>query len=328
MHNRHKFTEARKLGTIRYKLFGTANAILYNAAHMNTLAEKLPKSLNLSAANLTKLNQVMPTIFNVLLVIACSYTLSQITWSLVPDDAQQPAPSNYKNNRTKKPVNDYRAVADAHLFGTFQQSTTQAIKEDAPETRLNLVLKGVLATNPMEYGNAIISMGKNGKEDTYAPGDKVSSATLKEIYADRVILERGGKLETLRMPKDNSDSLLKSTPRSAAIASTASGPGAVLSDIRKQILKNPTSFGKFAIPVPVKQNGVVRGYRLQPQGDRSLFDAVGLEPTDVITAINGVELNNPAKGLKALRSLQRAKSIDLTILRNGSEMPLHFDIPK
>jgi len=294
---------------------------------MNTLADKLPKSLNLNTANLTRLNQILPPVITVLIIIACSYTLSQITWSFIPDEQQQSAPGSYKsNNRTKKQTKDYREIADAHLFGTFQQTATQATKTDAPETRLNLVLKGVLATNPMEYGSAIISIGKNGKEDTYAPGDKVSSATVKEIHADRVILERSGKLETLRMPKDTASNLIKSTPGTSRTAAP-SGPGAVLSNIRKQILKNPTSFGKFAIPVPVKENGVVRGYRLQPQGDRSLFDAVGLDPSDVIVAINGVELNNPAKGLKALRSLQRAKSINITVLRNGAEMPLHFDIP-
>jgi len=294
---------------------------------MNTLADKLPKSLNLNTANLTRLNQILPPVITVLLIIACSYTLSQITWSLIPDEQQQSAPGSHKqNNRAKKQTKSYQEIVDAHLFGTFQQTATKATKTDAPETRLNLVLKGVLATNPMEYGSAIISIGKNGKEDNYAPGDKVSSATVREIHADRVILERGGKLETLRMPKDTASKLIKSSPGATRTAAPSS-PGAVLSDIRKKILKNPTSFGKFAIPVPVKENGVVRGYRLQPQGDRSLFDAVGLDPSDVIVAINGVELNNPAKGLKALRSLQRAKSIDLTVLRNGAEMPLHFDIP-
>jgi len=293
---------------------------------MNTLADKLPKSLNLSNANLAKLNRVLPPIFTVIFIIACSYTLSQITWSLIPGE-ETPVPSRFQTKKatTQAPKN-YNEITDAHLFGTFQQDTSSVKQTVAPETRLNLVLKGVLATTPMEYGSAIISMGKNGKEETYAPGDKVSSATVKEIYADRVILERAGKLETLRMPKDDNSSLITSSPGAAQI-SKASTPGAVLSDIRSQILKNPTSFGKYAIPIPYNENGRLRGYRLQPQGDRALFDKVGLDPNDVIVAVNGVELNNPTKGLKALRALQRAKSIDLTVLRNGAEMPLHFDVP-
>jgi len=293
---------------------------------MNTLADKLPKSLNLNDANLAKLNRVLPPLFTVILIIACSYTLAQITWSLIPgEETAVPGRFQVKTGARQAPKN-YNEITDAHLFGTFQQSTSNVKQTVAPETRLNLVLKGVLATTPMEYGSAIISKGKNGKEDTYAPGDKISSATVKEIYADRVILERAGKLETLRMPKDNSGSLIKSSPGSTPTVK-ASTPGAVLSDIRSQILKNPTSFGKYAIPIPYNENGRLRGYRLQPQGDRSLFDKVGLDPNDVIVAVNGVELNNPTKGLKALRSLQRAKSIDLTILRNGAEIPLHFDVP-
>lgn len=294
---------------------------------MNTLADRLPKSLNISEATLTKLNQVLPTIITVILIIACSYTLSQITWAIIPAGKNLSTPNTFKPKTTsKQQLNNYSEISNAHLFGTFQQSATKTANTDAPETRLNLVLKGVLATTPMEYGSAIISAGKNGKEDTYSLGDKISSATIKEIYADRVILERAGKFETLRMPKDESGNLIQSAPGSSSRV-RPSTPGAVLSDIRSQILKNPTSFGKYAIPIPFNVNGKLRGYRLQPQGDRSLFDTVGLDPNDVIVAVNGVELNNPTKGLKALRSLQRAKSIDLTILRNGAELPLHFDIP-
>jgi len=289
---------------------------------MNTLADNLPKALNVNT-----INRILPPIVTVVLIIACSYTLSQLTWLLIPGENQQTAPLGVKSNGSqKKQTTNYREITNAHLFGIFQQTTTKQTQTEAPETRLNLVLKGVLATNPMEYGNAIISQGKNGKEDTYAPGDKISSAILKEIYADRVILERSGKLETLRMPKDNSENLLTSSPPEE-MAVPPSTPGGVLSDIRKKILKNPTSFGKYAIPVPYNENGKLRGYKLQPQGDNSLFDAVGLEPNDVVIGVNGVELNNPTMGLKALRSLQSAKSIDLTILRNGAEMPLHFDIP-
>lgn len=294
---------------------------------MNTLADKLPNALNLSRDSLTKINQGLPPILTIVILITCSYILSQITWALIPGDEELLAPPSQQKAQNKQAIKNYRGIADAHLFGNFQQTAVQVTQtEEAPETRLNLVLKGVLATTPMDYGNAIISMGKNGKEDTYGIGDKVSSATIKEIYADRVLLERGGKLETLRMPKDKNNNFIKTSSRSSAAARPTT-PGGVLSNIRKEIIRNPTSFGKYAIPVPYRENGKLRGYRLQPQGDRSLFDTVGLQANDVIIAVNGIELKDPAKGLKALRALQRAKSIDLTILRNGSELPLHFDVP-
>jgi len=301
---------------------------------MSTLADKLPKSINAKSINLDQINRVLPPVITIFLIIACSYTLSQITWALIPgDDSQALIPGGTSTRAAnRQQAKNYSHISEAHLFGTFQKSTAPiANTADAPDTRLNLVLKGVLAATPMEQAAAIISLGKNGKEDVYSVGDKVSSAEIVEIYADRVILQRGGKMETLRMPKDFNDSFIKpasSNSRRNLNNIRTSSPGAMLSDIRKQILKNPTSFGKYAIPVPYNdKNGKLLGYRLQPQGSRELFDAVGLNPDDVLIAINGVELNNPAKGLKALRSLQKAKQLDLTILRNGSEMPLHFEIP-
>ena len=293
---------------------------------MNSLVEKLPKLLNVSNLNWVAFNQIGPAIASIILIIACSYTLSEITWALVPDQPTKTAPQQRAFNPQRKPIQNYNNISDAHLFGVYQQNQKALPTTNAPDTRLNLVLKGILAATPAKFASAIISMGKNGQEDTYSIGDKVSSATIREIHADRVILRRSGKLETLRMPKDDHIDLTRSSSKSSRRVSPTT-PGGVLSNIRKEILKNPTSFGKYAIPIPYNENGRLRGYKLQPQGDRSLFDSVGLDPNDVIIAVNGVGLNNPAKGLKALRSLQKAKSIEITVLRNGAEMPLHFDVP-
>ena len=296
---------------------------------MNTLVEKIPKSLDIQ-----KLNSWLPAAFTLLFILACSYTLAQLTWLLIPvEHSPAPAPQA-KSRHALNAANageqlKIQQITQAHLFGLYQASTSKAVQTDAPETRLNLTLKGVLSTSPMEHASAIIAMGKNGQEDIYGIGDRVSSATVKEIHVDRVILERSGRYETLRLPKDfSSNTLIETSPDAApGNLSSASSPGEVLSNIRQQILKNPTSFGQYAIPIPYNENGKLRGYKLQPQGDRALFDQVGLSPDDVIIAINGVDLNDPTKGLKALRKLQRAKQIDLKVLRNGAEIPLHFEMP-
>ena len=294
---------------------------------MNTLAEKIPQ-----LSDWQGINKYLPSVFNIVLIIACSYTLSQLTWLLVPTEQAATAPATQTTRQTGQPgispeQQRILQIPDAHLFGIYQSKTTAPVQADAPETRLNLTLKGVLAATPMSRASAIIAKGKNGKEDIYGVGDRVSSARIKEIHADRVILERAGRYETLRLPKDFSNNTLIKSASSSSASSRPSTPGGVLSDIRQKIIKNPTSFGKYAIPIPYNENGKLKGYRLQPQGDRSLFDAVGLQPDDVIVGINGVALNNPAKGLKALRKLQRAKQVDLTVLRNGAEIPLHFELP-
>lgn len=299
---------------------------------MKTLAAKLP--LHLTPETLLRANRVLPVLLTLLLVIGCSYLLSQITWALIPDST---SPLPVQNQRfdaanAQQQRTDYSHISQAHLFGIYQQSAASPQTQDAPDTRLNLVLKGVLAAEPMSKASVIISLGKNGKEDMYSIGDQVASATLKEIYADRVILQRSGQLETLRMPEEFNDDFITSSPANDLPEQDntqidTSSPGAALSDIREEILKNPTSFGKYAIPIPHKENGRIVGYRLSPQGDRTLFDVVGLDPNDVIVAVNGVQLDDPAEGLKALRELQSASQVNITVLRNGAEIPLQFDIP-
>jgi len=297
---------------------------------MNTLISRLPKSIDYR-----QLNSRLPLIFNIIIILACSYTLSQLTWLLIPlDQNNQQTPINKNNNiqvssQQSELERKIQQIPQNHLFGNYESEAIAApVQTDAPETRLNLELKGLLSATPMQMASAIIALGKGGQEDMYGIGDRVSSATVKEIYADRVILENNGRFETLTLPKEYADT----GPEMSSIEQEPNDdlsdtPGGVLGDIRSKILKNPTSFGDYAIPIPYNENGKLKGYRLQPQGDRALFDKVGLDPNDVIVELNGVKLDNPNRSLKALRKLQNAKSMDITVLRNGAELPLHFEIP-
>ncbi len=296
---------------------------------MNTLVNTLTSRLKPGATLPAKLNRWLPGLFSLLLVIACSYSLSQITWLLIPsEETGAPEPQEALPEAAPRTQN-HSAIINAHLFGVYQQSNTPAPsnRTDAPDTRLNLVLKGILAATPAEMASVIIALGKGGKEDNYSIGDKVSSATIREIHDDRVILERSGRLETLRMPKEFSNSLIQSAPSGNNTSRQVSESGRVLSDIRSQIIRNPASFRQFAMPVPHRENGNFVGYRLQPTKDKRLFDTVGLQENDVIVAVNGVELDTPANGLKAIRKLQNAKQVNLTVLRNGTEMPLNIALP-
>lgn len=295
---------------------------------MKTLAVKYIDLLDIK-----RINKYLPATVNSLLIIACSYTLAQLTWLLIPVEDSSLIISARPATRTTGqeqsfPDEKIQALVKAHLFGNYQQKAATPVKQDAPETKLNLVLKGILAAQPVEHASCIIAQGKNGKEDIYGIGDRVSSATISEIHTDHVILERNGRYETLRLPKEFSDNTLIQTSDIDTSPSDAdSSPGSVLGDIRQKILKNPTSFGEYAIPVPYNENGKLKGYRLQPQGNRALFDQVGLDPNDVVIRINDVDLNDPSKGLKALRQLQKARQVDITVLRDGAEIPLHFEIP-
>lgn len=91
-----------------------------------------------------------------------------------------------------------KQVADWHLFGRAQNVLVKGAPIIAPETRLNLILRGVIALP--EDAVAIIAGGAKAADKSYAIGDSLpGGASLKEIYGDRVIIEHRGRVETLTL---------------------------------------------------------------------------------------------------------------------------------
>ena len=272
------------------------------------------------------LNTRLPVIISLLLIIACAYALSQISWSLLaPDDdliINQSTTSQTKSVKNETRNQAFRQLTSAHLFGVISTQKSVAATT-APKTKLNLILKGVLsANNNNNNASAIISQGTNGKEDIYSIDDKISSGVvIKEIHPEHVVLDRQGRLETLELIKDKvTDTIISRRPRASQ------NSGASLQNIRKNILKNPASFSQYATPIIARERGKQIGYRLQPRGNGALLDDIGIEPGDVITSINDIRLDNPQNAISALRKLSSANQIDITVKRNGAEVPLNIQL--
>lgn len=283
-------------------------------------------------AVLVQINQRAATAISVLLVVACAYLLVKITWLFFPQDDTSVLPMQHKvvsvNNNQKQQAH-FRQLTSANLFGI---ATTTSVQKStaAPETRLNLKLKGVLAAKPMELASAIISQGRSGKEEIYSVGDKMPGGVkINEIHPEYVVLERNGKLETLKLEKIEDVAGFTSSPEPASkrpVGNNRGSPGAALNNIRNDILQNPASFGEYALPVVVKENGKQIGYRLRPQEKGDMLAELGLQGSDVITEINGVRLDNPQNGISALRKLSSANNINIMVKRNGAEVPLNITL--
>ena len=295
----------------------------------NTLIAQLNNPLVLQ-----QINRRLAMIASMLLIIACAWLLVEITWMFFPqgEPSTMPVAQRTKpltNNQAQQ--NNFKQLTSANVFGVSEKAALQQ-QSKAPETKLNLTLKGVLATSPMEMASAIIAQGKNGKEDIYGIGDKMpGGVTIKEIHPEYVVLERSGRLETLKLQKvsgvDGFGSGGKSNLQSGRSNRYSQGsPAAALKDIRSNIMKNPTSFGEYALPVVVKENGKQIGYRLKPQQKGEMLSELGIESGDVITQINGVKLDNQQNGISALRKLSTAKNLNIVVKRNGAEVPLNISL--
>ncbi len=281
-----------------------------------------------------KVNKHLPKFVFIVLVLLITQTFAELTWSFF-SPTQETIKHQVGRVKTVAAGASLKEVGSYHLFGNAKSQTVVQQKIiDAPETRLRLDLKGVFASTNAREALAIISTSK-GKDKTYHVGDKVTGgAALHAVYADRVILKRNGKLETLRLPKAKVDS--KAFYRSSsskvkplnmskpAIIQSGQVQAQQLRKMRDTLLKDPAKIWQQVRINPVMKNGKIQGYTLA-HNDQGLMKALNIRNTDIITGINGQPLSDPATLYGLMNSLSDQQSLELTIVRNGQQQTIQLN---
>ena len=277
---------------------------------------------------LTAINRYLPPGVTAVLVIAIAYQLATITWTFTPGAPTTVVPTvppAENGGDVIQRSSDLNTLADSHLFGEASVETAPVVTAvvDAPDTTLSLTLTGILAEGDDGVaGRAIISSNR-GQEKTYDVGqalENADGATLHSVYADRVLLNRNGRLETLRLPKE----LTASVGRAAAplLPPAMEQPNGSL---RQVISENASRLSDIVRLAPHVQEGQVVGFRVNPGRDRAAFEALGLQPGDIVTDINGTVLDDPSQGLQVFESLGESTQANVTVLREGVPQVLVID---
>ncbi|MBT8148721.1 MAG: hypothetical protein KJO24_02240 [Gammaproteobacteria bacterium] len=122
---------------------------------------------------------------------------------------------------------DPQTISQRNFFG-LAEAEPSIVVEDLPETKLELVLRGAFAALEPANAGAIIE-DKRKVAQHYSIGDNVpGDATLKAIYADRVVLARNGLLETLYFPEE-----IDSGGIDSRFNTSSSGAGAITEETRQ-----------------------------------------------------------------------------------------------
>lgn len=265
----------------------------------------------------------LPVLVSALLVIAIAHSAATLTWRIVPlpehAGSASPAPVTTSVPSDDGAGVDVENLIELAMFGepdpADDTGSVDLSNVEAPETQLNLSLRGVLATADDSVARAIIATG-NGDDKSYKVGDTIGSgAILRAVYPDRVILERSGELETLRLPRDNADSGLS---RNTAGSNRVSVPSEV-AELRDEIKDNPERITDIIRPTPHRENGEMVGFRIFPGRMRDQFRQLGLRAGDIVTGVNGQALDSPQAAMGLMNELQDAQQVELTIQRGGRE---------
>ena len=141
----------------------------------------------------------LPWLVSIVLLVLLIDVVSQLTWQWLSPQAEIKTPVTRAVSGQVQQVNVAQQVASYHLFGRADVVANTGVPTVAPETKLNLVLRGVIASDKPEDAVAIIAT-RGGSEKGYSLDARLpGGAELKEIYTDRVILQHRGRLETLTL---------------------------------------------------------------------------------------------------------------------------------
>jgi len=212
------------------------------------------------------------------------------------------------------------AIANAGLFGDpAPVANTNAA--DAPQTNIPLVLTGIIAAADPSMGLAIL--GENATSaKVFAVGDIVPGGVkLHSVLSDKVILDRNGSLESLSLPR-------QSTGVAMAPPSVQNLPteNPIAERMRQLITSEPGVISDIMRPQPVFAQGKQRGYRVYPGRNRQAFTRLGLRPGDLVTAINGTPLDDPARGQEIFSTLGSSSEAHVTVMRNGKQQDLTLNM--
>jgi general secretion pathway protein C len=217
------------------------------------------------------------------------------------------------------PPLDVVAITNAHLFGAAPLAAQDP--NNASPTNVALVLTGTIASNDPQSGLAILGPTAQSAK-VYAVGDMLpGNVRLHSVYADRVIIDRNGQLESLALPHPMAGNA--PPPSVGNLAATENQP---IERMRRMVSEQPNLIGDVLRATPVFDKGRVTGFRVYPGRDRTALAKIGLHPGDQVTAINGTPLDDRDRGDQILKTLSSASEARVTIIRNGQTQDLTLNL--
>ena len=232
-------------------------------------------------------------------------------------------PDPVEQGQSRTPSNTKKtSIADFNLFGVVEQKNISP-DLDAPETKLNLELKGVFTAKNQAESTAIVSES-NKTGELYRIGDRLpGNAILSAVHDDHILFKRGSRYEKLRFSEDafqstaieaatserpatkpqrrdrrSSQKLRESRlqrarqkqaegrQRSSSSATQQRSISDVVSSYRERIDSDPESVLR-ELGIESVSAGETSGYRVGNQISQQQLLQAGLQGGDIILSVNG-----------------------------------------
>lgn len=245
---------------------------------------------------------------------------------------------------TGAPSSDIQTILARNLFNA--SLLAPAGPAEAPDeldnleaTSLPLVLLGTYnATNDPDDSWAAIEDKETQEHLVLRIRDQVKGgkATVTRIERKRIVLDEGGKLRVLEIDEGDADA-----PRAPVRLAGRGARRTAAAPMRRRpprtpptappdtsSARNPAQLLAGGRPMPKYEDGQMVGFSVSNIEPGSLYERAGIQEGDLITEVNGVELNDPQQGARFVMEFAQAEEVTLTVQHSdGSVETVNVPLP-
>ncbi len=220
---------------------------------------------------------------------------------------------------------------------------------------LNITLTGVMVARPMQWSTALIQDPTTKQTYVVSVGDQLLGvAELVEVRRDRIIIERNGRKEFVRLVgaisgDPSAKRLGVAAPRPAPkLDPTASAVARKATDVKSianegvtelepgvfklkrgsidEALKDKRALSQGATVVPNYNNGKKNGLKLIGVKSNSVYGTLGMKSGDVLRSVNGKSIKSQAHAAELFEQFREADQVSIEVERGGKKQQLQYKI--
>lgn len=234
-------------------------------------------------------------------------------------------------------IEDYALIVEGRLFPSMADRLTPIeVVEAGPASAGVLSELKLIGTFAGKDSFAVFERA-GANQQAFKKGETVfDSGILKDVSAGSAVIRSGARDVTFTLEIERPEGV-KTAPPEPERSKGGGGGGGLSKKVSESAwvidqnavlnsLENMGSVLTDARMTPRVAKGAIQGFTVTEIKPRGVFDAIGLKNGDVLTRINGYDIDSPERAMQVLAGLRGATAIDLDLIRGGEKKSFHYDI--
>jgi general secretion pathway protein C len=213
-------------------------------------------------------------------------------------------------------------------------------------SKLPLMLLATMESDDPVYSMATILQTDTNTLGPYSPNDTIrAGVVLQRVERGRVVFRHGAQLEYIQMggaappppvvvakpieeerPRDRKNDREIEGANESIVCDADFKSCTIDKAFVEKLLANPAQLTRQARIVPAVRDGETKGYKFYGIRPGSLPKLLGMNNGDLLTSVNGHQLESLDQAMDLYNKLRRASHLSITIERQGETIQQEVDI--